>query len=73
MYFPIASSKFKEDEYRFILKEQLKDIKVTIDSLVSWNKTFIDECNYSNIDKLEYDKDYLEFQRLTNKIIGIKE
>jgi hypothetical protein len=25
------------------------------------------------MDKLEYNKDYLEFQRLANKIIGIKE
>jgi hypothetical protein len=73
MYFPRVSSKFKEDEYRFMLKEQLKDIKSTIDGLVSWNKDYIDECNYDSMDKLEYNKDYLEFQRLANKIIGIKE
>lgn len=73
MYFPRVSSKFAEDEYRFILREHLKDIKSTIDGLVSWNKDYIDECNCISIEKEEYNKDYLEFQRIANKIIGIKE
>jgi hypothetical protein len=73
MYFPRMSSKFKEDEYKFILKEQLKDIKNTIDGVVSWNKDYIDECNVGCVtDNEEYNKDYLELQRIVNKIIGVE-
>jgi hypothetical protein len=72
-YFPTISSHFKRNEYRTKVINRLEQIKDDVDSLVRWDKDFTDECNRSVIyDKDEYNKDYLELQRIINKIIGVK-
>lgn len=70
-YFPTISSHFKRNEYRRKVINQLEQIKDDVDSLVKWDKDFTDECNRNVIyEKDEYNKDYLELQRIINKIIG---
>lgn len=70
-YFPTVSSHFKRNKYRMKVRNELAGIKDDIDSLVAWDKQCADECNENVIgDKDEYNKDYLELQRIVNKIIG---
>lgn len=76
MYFPTLSSMFKKNEYKRKVIKQLEYLKDDVDNLVNWNKHYVDECNSIVIesgDKDEYNKDYLELQRLVNKILKVKE
>lgn len=71
-YFPTLSSHFKRNECRMKVINELEKIKSDIDALVEWDKRFTDECNRNVIgDKDEYNKDYLELQRIVNKLIKI--
>lgn len=72
-YFPILSSGFNKNEYRKRVVEKLKEIKPDIDSLVAWDKKLKDEDNLytlSKEDKEKYNEDYIELQKLINKILG---
>ena len=71
MYFQVLSSGFNRDEELNRVRELLKIIKPNIDSLVKWEKQHVDELNVGEIiNKEEYNKDYLELQRIINDIIG---
>lgn len=73
MYFPMINSDFKQHEKLKLVKNQLEDIKEEVNSLVYWNKKYTDECNTIKVfDKEEYNQDYLELQRLINKILKIE-
>lgn len=70
MYFQGISSSFKKNEYRRKVIDKLETLKEDVDILVHWDKTYVDECNrWVDKDKDKYNKDYLELQRLINKLI----
>lgn len=70
-YYPKLSSSFNEDKYLKLVKSKLNNMKSDVDMLVTWNKKYIDECNMTRIEdkKYQYNQDYLELQRLINKIL----
>ena len=71
-YFPRLTSSFQEDEAKKEVVNKLKNIKEDVDNLVFWHRKYIDECNFESLlfgKQEEYDKDYLELQRLINKFI----
>lgn len=70
MYFQGISSSFKKNEYRRKVLNQLETLKDDVNKLVHWDKTYVDECNrWVDKDKDEYNEDYLELQRLINKLL----
>lgn len=70
-YFSTISSGFKRNEYRMKVRNELDKIKSDIDALVEWDKLFTDEHNQDVIgEKEEYNKDYLELQKIVEKIIN---
>lgn len=76
MYFPMLSSMFKKNEYRRKVISKLELIIDDVNSLFEWDKEYIDDCNRTVVDggdKDEYNKDYLELQRIINKILKVKE
>ena len=76
MYFPTLSSMFKIEEYERKVINKLELLQDDIDMLIKWNNCYVDECNnfvIENEKEKEYNKDYLELQRLVNKILKIKE
>lgn len=81
-YFPIISSSIEEDKCLCEVKNKLEELqqseilqilKEKIDDLVYWNKKFVNESNHMEIqDTCEYGEDYLELQRLINKIMNVE-
>lgn len=70
MYFPVLSSSFKEDEYKQVLIKKLKNVQEDVNNLVHWHKQCVDECNCNTSEnKEEYNSDYLELQRIVNKLL----
>ncbi|GAA0107333.1 MAG: hypothetical protein E6344_19610 [Clostridium sp.] len=69
MYFKGLSSSFKKNEYKRKVINELEILKNDVDCLIHWDKVYVDECNrYVLNDKDDYNKDYLELQRLINKL-----
>jgi hypothetical protein len=74
MYFPTLSSMFKKNEYRRKVINQLEGLKDDIDALVKWDEHFKYEWIVIHDEESEdYNKDYLELQRIVNKILKVKE
>ena len=71
IYCPGISSGFEKEKSEKIVKEELKLLKNEVDRLVHWDKKQVSEYNsISLFKKSECNSDYIELQRIVNKILG---
>lgn len=71
-YFSMISSSIEVKKREDEVKEKLNELKADVDVLVHWDKTYIDESNLMTTSetKSNYNEDYLELQRIINKILN---